>query len=206
MTAARHLPIADTVYTLMIDSTFTPSSKGLIVQQGDTVNFQNYSGSDITIQFQPNPPGESVSANIGISTGNTSGFIAPNYNAAANYYIYVGSTEKSGPFAIQVGTGPMYVQIVSTVAGITTNPSPVAMPAGGYLEMISNDYNYNVGNWSPVDPFSPALTSVGVGAGNNSPHQENTTNAVVDYTYKLTAATPGATTGSGGGTVKVKYT
>lgn len=206
MTAARHLPIADTVYTLMIDSTFTPSSKGLPVQPGDTVNFQNYSGSDITIQFQPNPPGQPVSGNITITNGSSGGFTAPNYNAAANYYIYVGTTQKSGPFAIQVGIGPIYVQLVSTAAGITTNPSPVAMPAGGYLEMISNDYNYNVNNWSPVDPFSPPLTSVGIGAGNNSPHQENTTNAVMDYTYKLSAATPGATTGNGGGTVRVKGT
>jgi len=57
MTAARHIPIADTVHTITIDSTFTPTPGGLIVQQGDTVNFQNNSNSAITIQFVPNPRG-----------------------------------------------------------------------------------------------------------------------------------------------------
>ena len=203
MTAARHIPITDTVYTIDIDSTFTASPKCLIVQQGDTVNFQNNSGSTVTIEFLPNPPGQSVSGNITIPNGSGAGFTAPNYNAAANYDIYVGTTKESGPYAIQVGTGPFYIQLYDTSAGIITNPSPIVIPVGGYLEMISSDLNYNVSNWTPADPFSPPLTSVQVGAPNNSPHQENTGDGL-DYTYKLTKATPGGTTGNGGGTVKVK--
>lgn len=205
--AARPIPMTETTWTVTIDNTFTPSRKAFIVALGDQVDFVNNSGASITIQFEPNPPGPVVSADLSAPNGATAGFVAPNTNASANYYIYSGGVQESGPYAIQVGTGPLYVQVsYSTVhlAGQCT-PDPIALPYGGALEMISNDYNYTV-TWPNGDPFQ-GLNSIGVGAPNNSPHTEKLS-ALLDYRYRVTKTAQGIKegTGNGGGTVKVRGT
>jgi hypothetical protein len=212
MTAARHIPIADTVYTITIDSTFTPTPGGLIVQQGDTVNFQNNSGSEITIQFVPNAPGQPVSGNITINSNSSGGFVAPNYDASANYDIYVGTTKESGgPYVIQVGNGPIYVQATWNVAlGIgQTNPSPVAVPLQGTLEIFSTDTTSYKATWPNTgNPFTlpHPLTTVVPGVVNNVSY--TATSAIAEYKFNLVKTTPDPKvgTGSGGGTVRVKGT
>jgi hypothetical protein len=212
MTAARHIPIADTVHTITIDSTFTPTPGGLIVQQGDTVNFQNNSNSAITIQFVPNPPGQPVSGNITINANSSGGFVAPNYDASANYDIYVGTTKESdGPYAIQVGNGPIYVQVTWNVAlGVgQTNPSPVAVPLEGNLEIFSTDTTSYKASWPNTgDPFTlpSPLKEVVPGVANNLSY--TATSGIAEYKFNLvkTTSSPVLGTGSGGGTVRVKGT
>jgi len=199
MSAARHLPITETVWSISIDSSFTPSHQGIIVAYGDTVNFTNNSGVDISIQFASNAPGQSVGPNLGVPNTQTVGFIAPNYDAAANYSILVGSiVQPGGPYAIQVGNGCMYISITST----TSTPDTVSIPIGGQVKMYSTDTTYSIawpGCPSTGGPFSSALNQVVSGASNNTNRQENIGTATL-YNYTITAS---PMEGNGGGKVKV---
>jgi hypothetical protein len=183
------------------------SPKACIIQgsQQQAVTFTNNSGSSITITFEENPICEQIFTdveNLSPTAPNNSATQTPLIaDGTVNYNVTIGGT-TSELYAIQVGVGPMYIEIATANAGIITNPSPVVVPVGGNLEMISTDFDYTV-KWSPLDPFSPAIGEVYVGAGNNTPSQDNQSNIVQDYTYTLTKA-PVGTTGSGGGTVKIK--
>ena len=207
MAAARHIPMTEAVWTINIDTTFTPTPKGVIVKPGDQVSFVNGSGVAISVQFAANPPGPAVSANLSIGVGATASFTAPNTNASANYNIYVGPTQKSGgPYAIQVGSGPLYVQVsynVATGQAICT-PDPVTIPYGnatvgrGTLEMmpVNAGDSFSV-SWSNGDPFNPPLVSV-----DSLPHTEMVNVGSYPYAVAKTGIMAGG--GSGGGTVKVK--
>ena len=207
MAAARNLPIPEAVQTITIDATFTPTPKGIIVHKGDTVNFVNNSSSTVTIQFAPNPPGPAVSGNVSIPANSTGGFVAPNVDAAANYDIYVGSVKQNtDPYAIQVGVGPLYLQVTwsqALGAGQCT-PDPLSLPFGGSLEAFSTDSTSYTLTWPATgDPFTPPLTSVVPGVGNNIPGAATSTTAI----YKFKVVKSGfvtESTGSGGGTVKVR--
>ena len=210
MSAARVIPMEETAQVITIDSTFAASPKAVIIPAGQPVGFTNNSGATITIQFEPNPPGPTLFTNVPpLANGATNSQTpqAANGNGAVNYYVVDPGGTQHGPYAIQVGNGPLYIQVTYSQAlgaGQCT-PSPAVIPYQGYLEMISNDYNYSV-NWptSFGDPFTPALTSIGIGASNNSPHKEIAN--LADYNYTLTKTGIGAGTGSGGGTVRVKGT
>ena len=215
MAAARHIPITEAVRTITINSSFIPSPQGLKVQQGDTVNFQNNSGVDISIQFAPNPPGLALSPTnpLPVPHGSSAGFTAPDYDAAANYYIYVGTVNQNptDPYAIQVGNGPLYVQVTwspSLGAG-QTNPDPVAIPAQGNLQMFSTDTTSYTATWPNTgDPFTlpQNLTQVVPVVANNLNY--TATSGVATYKFTLLKKSPSRTLGSGngGGTVKVKNT
>lgn len=215
MAAARHIPMTETVWTITIDPTFTPSWKGLKVQQGDTVNFQNNSGVDISIQFAPNSPGPALSPinPLPVPNNSSNGFTAPNYDAAANYHIYVGTTNENpdNPHAIQVGNGPLYVQVTwsQSLGEGQTNPDPVAIPAQGNLQMFSTDTTSYTVSWPNTgDPFTQPqpLTDVVPGVANNLNYTATSNIAIYKYALKKKTPSPHLGTGSGGGTVKVKNT
>jgi len=138
---------------------------------------------------------------------------APDYDAAANYYIYVGTVNQNpnDPYAIQVGNGPLYVQVTwspSLGAG-QTNPDPVAIPPQGNLQMYSADTtSYNVTWPNTGDPFTlpQNLTQVVPVVANNLNY--TATSGVATYKFTLLKKSPSRTLGSGngGGTVKVKNT
>lgn len=164
MAAAPNLPMPDAAVTrtISIDDTFTPTPQGLIVNPGDTVMFQNNSGVEITIQFAPNYTSPALSSNLDIPDGDEAGFVAPATAAAANYGIYVGATQESGPWAIQVGAGPMYV--VLTGSG-TCNFPTVAVPLGniltgfGKLSIGPNATSGSLGIGFQTNPFNPPITT-----------------------------------------------
>jgi len=206
MSAARHIPrVEATNYQISIDATYTPSPQGLIVQPGDQVSFYNNVGAGvvITIYCQPNPPAAQVPyttnppnqvIQIGpISYGNSAGFTAPNVNSAMDYYVYANGVKQTGPFSVQVGSGPLWVQV--TAAGW---PDEVAIPVGGTIEMVSQtSQSYNVG-WQPSDPFTTPLNSVQ--PSGNSPHTAKS-NASGTYTY---TGTPKLAAQPGGGKVIIQ--
>jgi hypothetical protein len=203
MSAARNIPIPEATWTISIDSTFTPTPTGKIVGHGDTVNFANNSGAAITIQFAPNSPSPPVSSNLSAPKGGGAGFVAPTTDAAANYFIYEGVLQRSGPWAIQVGNGIMYI----TVNNAMCAPDPLAIPGpngptpGGNVAMCSSDgKTYNV-NWPNLgDPFSPQINSVNpCPASTYSTVQPGSAN--INYGYTVASAGPAKY--QGGGTVKV---
>lgn len=205
MAAARNIPMPETAtWTIAIDDTFTPTPQGIIVRQGDTVNFQNNSGADITIEFAANPPGPAVSSNLSVNDGATVGFTAPSANAAANYGIYQGTTQESGPWVIQVGTGPMYVHITQTAGVVSYTPQTVAVPLGntasgmGKLAICSDlpSTSFNIAWGTGGDPFHPAL-----GSTDCTPHPVGAGVGSGEYGY---TAAPSVTGTGGGGKVIIQ--
>jgi hypothetical protein len=168
--AARNIPMPETGATITIDSSFTPNHQGVIVQPNSTVTFTNNSGSDITIEFQANPPGAAVypSMNLPVANQNSNSFTAPNTNASANYYVYQGSTQESGPWVIQVGSGPMFVALGTSGNDVTYTPQTVAVPLGTTASKATLNIgpgNYTI-TWKTGDPCNPPLTSSGTGTIN----------------------------------------
>lgn len=169
-----------------------------------SITFTNNSGSAVDIRFEPNPVYSNVivfNDIVGLSSNHTNTQTPQVANGSVNYHVVVGAT-RYGPYAIQVGSGPLYIQLSydSAIGKIVSTPDSPAIPAGGTVEMVSADLTYNV-SWSSGDPFTPALTSVGVGVSNNAPHQENASQG--DYTYQLTPS-GNMQYGNGGGKVIVK--
>jgi hypothetical protein len=130
--AARNLPVPAFTHTINIDPTLTPSSQGLIVAGGDTVNFTNNSGQDVTIIFAHNPPGADIypNMNLPVPNGATAGFQVPTADCAGNYSIQGANGQETGPWVIQDGAGPMFVFISKSANVVIYAPPTVAVPSG----------------------------------------------------------------------------
>jgi hypothetical protein len=212
--AARHLPhipMEAIAQTITIDSTYVahPQAVRIPAGQQQQVSFTNNSAGTISIQFELNPPGPTMFANIPTlvngATDTQTANVDTNGNGAVNYYVYDSNNTKHGPYAIEVGNGPLYVSVTysqSLNEGQCT-PDPVVIPYQGHLEMYSTDYNYSVG-WptSFGDPFQPQLLSTVPGATNNSPVQEVAN--LAEYKYTVTKTGIQGVGGGGGGKVIVK--
>ena len=182
----------------------TAYPRALIIQGSgqQNITFTNNSTSTVNITFQPNPvyPASVVLNNIANLAPNGTNTQTPQVaNGSVNYYVTVGRTQY-GPYAIQVGSGPLYVQIsYDSISGtVVSVPETAVVPVGGTLEMDSTDFTYGV-SWSNEDPFTPALNSVGVGTTNNSPVQLT----APEGTYPANFSMPG-NTGPGGGRVIIQ--
>lgn len=200
MAAAPNLPMSETVTrNIAIGTTYTPSPQGIVVNEGDSINFQNNSGVDIIIEFLTNADGEPVypPMSLQVSNGGSNSFTAPSYDAAANYNIYNNDvtppTYLSGPFVIQVGSGPMFVSISGSYSNPSYNPPTVAVPRGsilppglGNLQMNSDVPNtdFGIGWTNNSDPFNP-----GIGSTDGTPHPVNPSASLGPYTYS--AGEPG---------------
>jgi plastocyanin len=208
MSAARHLPMNEVVQTITIDSTLTPTPQAVKVAPGTEIEFVNNSGDTINITFNANPPGSpppnaqvlfNNTANIGPGESDT---LTPLLsNGSTNYMVNVVGGSSYGPFAIQVGNGPLYVQVTydSTNNVAMCDPGTVVIPVGGALQMINTDSNsYNIGWGGITNPFNPALTTVGGNQG-NSIHQG--TASAGTYTYTAGKVSAGEVPGVGGGKV-----
>jgi hypothetical protein len=213
MAAAPNLPVPENALpNITVDNTYTPTPQGIVVGQGDPVTFYNNSGVDILIEFQTNVlDGQNQTPvyapmNLPVSDGDSNGFTAPNANCAANYYIYNADVTPpavlSGPFVIQVGSGPMYVNVTQSNNVLVFTPDAVAVPLGnaasgaGYLEINSEIPNTVVPiYWATTDPFNPGITESG------PPQPVQTGTAPGEYDYSNTPSPVGLT---GGGKVIIQ--
>jgi|HubBroStandDraft_6_1064221.scaffolds.fasta_scaffold594401_1 hypothetical protein len=192
MAAAPNLPMSDAItWSLNIGTNYIPSRQGIVVSQGDQITFENNSGADIVITFQTNGSGQPVYApmSVTIIDDTSFSFTAPSYNAAANYSIYEANQQPpvllSGPFAIQVGSGPLFVTIGGSVNNPTYAPPTVAVPLGtslppgpGMLQMNSAASSFGI-NWaSNNDPFTPAISATG-----GTAHAVSSVASTATYTY-----------------------
>jgi hypothetical protein len=216
MTAARHIPSDhphtetanfDVAFTYTGGSTIANSKPAFKnVSPGDTVNFSNASSTaTIVITFAANPPNV---ANPGPPLfGVTSITLAPGANSlqtvlstttdgSVNYFVSVNGVQVGGPYAIQVGNGPLYV----TIGNNNTNPDPVAVPPGGTLEMYSTDTKTYHLHWTTTgNPFpTPAPGLLTVNPANNIPYT-NTPKTIAIYAYSF----PTTKESNGGGTIKI---
>jgi hypothetical protein len=170
--AARNLPVPEAVTrNITIGANFATSPQGIVVGYGDTVNFTNSSGSDVTVGFLSNTPGAALypDMNLLVPNGTTNGFTVPSIDCAANYNIMVnGVTQNADPYVIQVGNGPMYVLITGPATSPNFNPGKVAVPLGnvvsaemGRLEMKSQVAGVGFPIYWTNDPFNPGITQSG---------------------------------------------
>ena len=201
MAAARHIPRAQVTQNINIDSTFTPSPQAVKIAPGTEVNFNNNSGTTINITFAPNPPGPALFSNTpNLGPGTIDGQMPQAANGSVNYYVNVVGGASYGPFAIQVGNGPLYIQATYTNNAGYCTPDPAVIPVAGALQMVNTDnHSYNVGWGGVANPFSPALTTVG-GQSGNIVHQSIAPAGT--YTYSVTKVGP--MLGSGGGKIIIK--
>jgi hypothetical protein len=200
MAAVRHIPRPETagltVTFVWNGSILTNNAPAKIVAVGSDVTFVNSSSSvaAITINFAPNPPGVSnppgpplfTQNTITIQPGQNSGALAlpANTNGAVNYTVSVNGNQEGGPYAIQAGTGPLYVQITN----FTPNPGEAAVPATvsssqqGMLEMYSTDQTSYTIKWPAMNPF-PGLTAAYKPLSSNIPYAQS--GPATTYTYEI---------------------
>jgi hypothetical protein len=184
--------------TIVIDSTLVPSPQGCIVSgpagQQIAVTFNNTGPNSISITFTP----QGYFTDMPALTGSEVQYVDGGVDAGVNYYINGLLTE---PYAIQLGDGPMIVTVSTNADGsISCSPATVAVPLGstvqtGSLEMVAAvpGDGYDVGPWSPSDPFDPPIEGTG------EPSDVASGATAGGYTY--TADPAGAPSG---GTVKIR--
>jgi hypothetical protein len=199
MSAARNLPpLEDPVKDISItyaNSVLTVSPQGVIVAKGEQVNFANTASSQaaINITFNPNPPGPPPGptpfTNItDLQPGESNSQTAPNSDGSVNYTVTAGGT-TFGPYAIQVGNGPLYVQIDNGV----NSPKKAVIPVGGTLRIVDTANNPWYVKWDGgANPFTPPLTTVG---------NHQATLGAGEYDYKFSEGGPLLGGGGGGGII-----
>lgn len=201
MAAVRHIPrpeaAALTITFVWNGSTLANSNPAEIVDVGSDVTFANSSSSvaAITINFAPNPPGVSnppgarlfTQTSITIPAGQNSGALPlpANTNGAVNYTVTVNGNQEGGPYAIQAGTGPLYVQITNFTPnpGEATVPSTVSSSQQGMLEMYSTDQPYYSIKWPAFNPFPGLTTAYISGSSSNKAYAQSGPSTT--YTYEI---------------------
>jgi hypothetical protein len=185
-----------------VNSNFDAHPAGVQITDSQPVKFNNNSGSTISITFAPTAitnrrvfnditslvSGQSVSESP-LVTGVT-----------VNYEVWYG-LQNYGPFAIEVGTGPLEISVTN---GLPT-PNRSAVPPNGEIQFSATDKACTV-NWSPNNPTNPAITTVQVGPANNPP---STVRGSLGQAFSYSLNTDAAAhkvhkvQGGGGGTIKV---
>jgi hypothetical protein len=188
-------------------------NQAVIISSGQGVVFTNSSGSTVSIVFETDAEDPSVVlfSNVnGLSptAPNNTNSQTPNSqypNRTVNYYITGIGPQPLGPYAIQVGAGPMYVSVTydTPLNEGDCTPGTVAIPLRGTIEMISTDYHYKI-NWnaSNGNPF-PGLADIYT---LSNPLTRAYTNSLPIGPYGYTVQKVGMitdNTGHGGGTVRV---
>jgi hypothetical protein len=200
MATARVIPREDIVQPINFTysgTTLTVSSPAIIVGATDSITFANLSATaTISIAFAANPPvinptgptGPVLFNSMILGPGSSNAQTPMAANGSVNYTVTAGGT-TFGPYSIQVGAGPLYVQVASS----QTTPETVSLPKGGTLEMYSTDVTYYV-SWTAMgDPFAtpPGLTEVLKATSGSDPNVPHTVTAnVALYVYALGTSAP----------------
>lgn len=216
MAAARNiLPNAEaaikTVTFEYVNGVLTVVGPAVLMNATDQIIIGNSPSStaSITLVFAANPPGvtnppgaklfSSLANPLTLAPGVGTGYLTPSVsNGAVNYIVQVNGTQVGDIYAIQVGSGPLYV----TVNGNASTPQTVVVPYQGFIEFYSTDgVNHNITwNVNAGNPF-PGLTTVYPTLNNppTKPYQETLPVNNFPYTFG-----PSPTLTGGSGTVKVK--
>ncbi len=160
----------------------------------DSIEFQNNAPFPVAITFTTTSGTvfnniTSIPASGGRSTPQQ----AQKSNVTVNYTItnLNNPIQVQGPYGIEVGTGPMQINI----QGGQPNPTTISIPGGGEIQFDNLDsVTYNV-SWTPTNSFPngsilPGMNAVQTGPGGNLAQS-------VTYTF------PSADGTNGTGTVKV---
>jgi hypothetical protein len=195
MATARVYTAADQPVNINPQGQANPA--GCLIENGQNVTFTNNSGSTISILFdQTAISKQTVFNDINNLAPGSNYTEAPlvsdktvNYNVSMN-----GQTR--GPFAIEVGAGPLEISVTRT------NPTPEhgIIPPNGEIQFTATDDKCNIA-WPDGDPFNPPLDNAFVGQPNNPVGQEHG-NSGKTFRYEVTKSTD-LNPVDGGGTIKV---
>jgi hypothetical protein len=130
-------------------------------------------------------------------------------NGSVNARIFISGDGGFGSFAIQVGVGPMQIQVKydAVLRKGQCTPDPVLVPVNGLLQIQSADSAAYSVRWVPGvqdGPFTPQIKSIpSLGSAQGSAPA-----LPLDYTYTVTriGGVEGDIFMNGGGTIKVKNT
>jgi hypothetical protein len=167
---------------------------GCQIEDGQNVKFSNNSGSPISILFAQTAISKKKVFddinNLASGSNHTEALLVS--GITVNYNVSMGG-RAYGPFAIEVGAGPLEISVTDT------NPTPSAgvIPPNGEIQFTATDYKCNV-SWPDGDPFNPQLDYAFVGQSNNPVGQEHG-NSGKTFRYELTTSTDP----NDGGTIKV---
>src|ERR1700722_987867 len=185
----------DVLYDISITDVSSIPTSGdpdLVMASTDTVAFTNDAPYAVSITFTTTSGTvfnniASIAASGGVSPAQS----PQKNNLTVNYTITNLSLNKpSTPCAIQVGVGPLRINIL----GGNTNPDPVSIPDGGEIQFFP-DQGYEI-EITPPNAFNKALSSV------HPPSSAvlKATNLSPQATYSLIGGIKGT---DGKGTVKI---
>lgn len=186
-----------------INSNFDANPAGVKITDSQPVKFNNNSGSTISITFANTAiTNQRVFNDITSLASGQSATESPLVTGVTvNYEVWWG-LQNYGPFAIEVGTGPLEISVTN---GLPT-PSRSAVPQNGEVQFNATDQACSVG-WSPTNPTNPAITTVQVGPANNPPATvRGSLGQSFSYSLNTNVAPPVKShhvLGGGGGTIKV---
>ncbi len=196
MATARVFTAADQPVNINPQGQANPA--GCLIENGQNVTFTNNSGSTISILFaQTAISKKKVFDDINNLAPGSNHTEAPLVrDITVNYNVSMDGKPPYGPFAIEVGAGPLEISVTGT------NPTPdmATIPRNGEIQFNATDYKCDI-TWLDGDPLDPQLNSVFVGQSNNPVVHEHG-NVVKDFRYELTKSSQ-LNTVDGGGTIKV---
>ncbi len=196
MATARVFTAADQPVNINPQGQANPA--GCLIENGQNVTFTNNSGSTISILFAQTAISKQTVFNdinnLAPGSNYTEAPLVP--KITVNYNVSMDGKAPYGPFAIEVGAGPLEISVTDT------NPTPksATVPRNGEIQFNATDYKCDI-TWLDGDPLDPQLNSVFVGQSNNPVVHEHG-NVVKDFRYELTKSSQ-LNPVDGGGTIKV---
>src|ERR1700716_2588696 len=166
----------------------------LKISNYDSIEFQNNAPFPVSITFTATSgPVFNNITSITASGGRSTPQQAQKSNVTVNYTItnLNNSNQVQGPYGIEVGTGPMQINI----QGGQPNPKTISIPSGGQIQFDNLDsVAYSV-SWTPANSFPNSLVQPGMNPIQTGPSG--------NQAQTLTYSFPSADGTNGGGTVKV---
>lgn len=188
-----------------INSQFNANPAGVQISTSPSqdVQFNNNSGSTISITFANTAiTNQRVFNDIPSLANGQSASVSPLVTGfTVNYQVWNG-LQNHGPFAIEVGAGPLQISVTN---GLPT-PNHGAIPPNGEIQFNATDTQCSIQWQNNNDPFTPQLSTVYVGQSNN-PVASEQGNSGKNFPYTLNTQSAAhkahKVQGGGGGTIKV---
>jgi hypothetical protein len=166
----------------------------LKISNYDSIEFQNNAPFPVAITFTATSGTVFNNiASIPASGGRSTPQQTQKSNVTVNYAItnLNNANQVQGPYGIEVGTGPMQINI----QGGQPNPRTISIPSGGQIQFDNLDsVAYNV-SWNPVNSFPNGTVQPGMNPAQTGPSGNQA--QTVTYGYPTLDGTNGT------GTVKV---
>jgi hypothetical protein len=192
----RGLPATVWTITIQAGGTVPSGSQNLQISPSDTIKFKNGASFPVNIHYTVPPLADTNNLAMGATSGATGGSSSNQLNVTVNYYVVNSNntSQKSGPYSVQFGNGPLLITIDSS----DTEPDPVTIAKGAKIQFFCVDNNYSI-NWTPSNIWSPEPTTLV--RGMNIPAQTALAGAAgKSVTYTIA---PSNRDTRGGGTVGV---